>query len=148
MGPVAKYSVQRIWKVSPSSPRWSLYCSIIQIPSVSILQLFQQHQAAGVWTAEPERLCHSCLLMLGASWPHQYLPEACPMVRKWLIGLQYKICINVQINMKANAGTYFPLGGKKRHKEKESLSWFSWLATSLILKTSAILWMCFGLWVM
>ncbi|KAF7249771.1 Dedicator of cytokinesis protein 3 [Varanus komodoensis] len=42
-------------------------------------QLFQQHQAAGVWTAEPERPCHSCLPMLGASWPHQYLPEAYPM---------------------------------------------------------------------
>lgn len=56
-------------------------CAVTPVPCVSLLQLCQQHPVAGAWTAEAERRCRSCLPTLGASWPHQCLPEACPMVR-------------------------------------------------------------------
>lgn len=62
-------------------------CPVTRVISVSILQLCQQHPVAGAWTAEAERPCHSCLPTLGASWPHQCLPEACPMVRTCPAGL-------------------------------------------------------------
>lgn len=68
--------------LAPQTP-----CPISQVTCVSILQLCQQHPVAGAWTAGAERRCHSCLPTLGASWRHQCLPEACPMVRTCPAGL-------------------------------------------------------------